>query len=70
MIRFNILFIVNDGWRNDTPLTIIDWRGIHEYSAEDALIEFYNCLVKRFKEDVVLLKGGKWSDYEKCIELS
>ena len=66
-MKFYELYVLNDDWKEDTSITLIDWRGIHERSAKDALMDFKNCTVKCFKKDVVLLKKGKWSDYEKCI---
>lgn len=69
-MRFYDLYIVNDKWECDTNITIIDYRGVHKYKAGDAVIEFYYNMVKAFNDDIVLLNGGKWSDYEKCINLS
>ena len=64
------LYILNDEWKEDTQITLIDWRGIHKRIAKEAIMDFQNFTVKCFNKDVVLLEKGNWSDYEKCIKLS
>lgn len=64
------LYVLNDEWKEDTPITLIDWRGIHKRNAKESLMDFQNSTVKCFNKEVVLLEKGKWSDYEKCIKLS